>query len=66
MKGSSIPVHAPAPKVRKNPWRFHQMIVAMSSKVSMRMRTPGWRRIPKGEWILQQKARDWNALGLKG
>jgi hypothetical protein len=33
------------------------MVVALSSEVSMRMRTPGWQRISKGEWILQQKAR---------
>jgi len=33
------------------------MVVALSSDASMRMRTPGWQRIPKGEWILQQKAR---------
>jgi hypothetical protein len=32
-------------------------VVALSSDASMRMRTPGWQRIPKSEWILQQIAR---------
>src|SRR5580704_4016225 len=30
---------------------------SLEFRPSMRMRTPGWQRIPKGEWILQQKAR---------
>src|SRR5580704_14581240 len=30
---------------------------SLEFRPSMRMRTPGWQRISKGEWILQQKAR---------